>query len=251
MTKCDSVTNLAWKWDFPRQTKEKTPKNYLAARQSGWYEELGQHLDHNWKACTGQDEVEKEKSLMAYATGEAEQLLGSEGLPSLPLNPSCQWLQYKELPGFFFFLVFFFFSVIPEIRGIPNQLHPPVPVQGNIWSSCLDLSVINLTSASKDVHVCTNSCCWVEVSPLGWFTLQSTTQTSQENHHSLTNILIALSRVIVTSGKILGVGWQRSHKVVNQLVETLNPEFSGQTQCKVATEFCNQKGYRVSYIYTP
>lgn len=153
--------------------------------------------------------------------------------------------------GFFGFIYLFFFSIIPEIRGIPNQLHPPVPVQGNIWSSCLDLSVINLTSASKDVHVCTNSCCWVEVSPLGWFTLQSTTQTSQENHHSLTNILIALSRVIVISGKFLGVGWQRSHKVVNQLVETLNAEFSGQTQCKVAKEFCNQKGYRVSYIYTP
>ena len=152
--------------------------------------------------------------------------------------------------GFFGFILFFF-SIIPEIRGIPNQLHSPVPVQGNIWSSCLDLSVINLTSASKDVHVCTNSCCWVEVSPLGWFTLQSTTQTSQENHHSLTNILIALSRVIVISGKFLRVGWQRSHKVVNQLVETLNPEFSGQTLCKVATEFCNQKGYRVSYIYTP
>ena len=250
MKKCDSVTNLALKWDFPRQTKEKTPKNYLAARQSGWYEELGLHLDHTWKACTKQVgvEKEKEKSSIAYAPGEAEQLLGGEGLPSLPLNPSCQWLQYKELPGFFFF---FFFSIIPEIRGIPNQLHPPVPVQGNIWSSCLDLSVINLTSASKDVHVCTNSCCWVEVSPLGWFTLQSKTQTSQENHHSLTNILIALSRVIVISGKFLGVGWQRSHKVVNQLVETLNAEFSGQTQCKAATEFCNQKGYRVSYIYTP
>ena len=107
----------------------------------------------------------------------------------------------------FFGFFGFFFSVIPEIRGIPNQLHPPVPVQGNIWSSCLDLSVINLTSASKDVHVCTNSCCWVEVSPLGWFTLQSKTQTSQENHHCLTNILIALSRVIVISGKFLGVGW--------------------------------------------
>ena len=34
--------------------------------------------------------VEKEKSSIAYAPGEAEQLLGGEGLPSLPLNPSCQ-----------------------------------------------------------------------------------------------------------------------------------------------------------------
>ena len=86
--------------------KEKTPKNYLAAGQSGWYEELGLHLDHTWKACTKQVGVEKEKSSIAYAPGEAEQLLGGEGLPSLPLNPSCQWLQYKELPGFFFFFFF-------------------------------------------------------------------------------------------------------------------------------------------------
>ena len=114
LTKCDSVTNLALKWDFPRQTKEKTAKNYLAARQSGWYEELGLHLDHTWKACTKQVGVEKDKSSIAYAPGEAEQLLGGEGLPSLPLNPSCQWLGYKELPSFFFlfFLFCFFFLVL-------------------------------------------------------------------------------------------------------------------------------------------
>ena len=42
------------------------------------------------------------------------------------------------------------------------HLHRALP---NSW--------INLTSASKYVHVCANSSCRVEVSPLGWFTLKS------------------------------------------------------------------------------